>query len=73
MASIASVILTLRSWHAESKAKSNLELARQVVDEMYISVADQLENVPRMDDYQRASGKVAEFLPARSSAAERQP
>jgi serine/threonine-protein kinase len=35
------------------QAEGNLAQARQVVDEMYTRVASQLEDIPRMDDYQR--------------------
>jgi serine/threonine-protein kinase len=49
-------LISLRRAEAErerGRAESNLALARQVVDEMYIRVSGQLEDVPGMDDYQR--------------------
>jgi tetratricopeptide (TPR) repeat protein len=35
------------------RAETNLARARQVVDEMYTRVAGELDDIPRMDDYQR--------------------
>ena len=60
-------------------AESNLARARQVVDEMYIQVAGQLEDVPRMDDYQRTLLEKArdfyedEALPQSQDPATREP
>ena len=47
------MVRRLRRCASAPGAESNLALARQVVEEMYIRVAGQLEDVPRMDDYQR--------------------
>ncbi len=54
--SVGAILINAQRAEAErhrGRAEANLSLARQVVDEMYTRVADQLEDVPRMDAYQR--------------------
>jgi eukaryotic-like serine/threonine-protein kinase len=76
----AAMLIDVQRAEAErqrGRAETNLALARQVVDEMYTKAAGELENVPRMDDYQRTILERArafyeqEALPQNGAAATR--
>jgi serine/threonine-protein kinase len=50
---IGATVSSRRERQLRHRAEQNLTLARQVVEEMYNQVAEQLENQPGMDSYQR--------------------